>query len=143
MLTYLNFECNYVKIFPQLLQLARQVLIIPVSNTCIERVFSVSGVTIIEKRTKLAIRKIDKMMFLNRNSVHLKCLYQTNGNGLPHDTFHPLFHSNKRVSLSDLLSSSSAAKRRRLSIEDEAMSSEQYAQTHSANDYDDADKDIF
>jgi hypothetical protein len=43
--------------FPQLFQLAKQVLIIPASNTYVERMFSVSGATIAEKRTGLTIKK--------------------------------------------------------------------------------------
>ena len=62
--------------FPQLFQLAKQVLIIPASNTCVERMFSVSGATVTEKRTRLAIEKIDKMIFLSRSLSYLKSLHE-------------------------------------------------------------------
>jgi hypothetical protein len=130
--------------FPQLFQLAKQVLIIPASNTCVERMFSISGATITEKRTSLAIEKLDKMIFLRKNLVYLRSLNETNGNELPDDKSHPLFNSNKRVLSSDLSSPSSATKRRRLSTDDEAISSEQYEQIHSDDDHnDDDDEDIF
>jgi hypothetical protein len=106
--------------------------------------FSVSGATITEKRTRLTIGKIDKMLFLNRNLVYLRSLHDTNGKELPDDTSHPLFNSNKRVLSSDLSSSSSATKRRRVSTDDEAMSNERYEQIHSNDDdSDDDDEDIF
>jgi hypothetical protein len=130
--------------YPQLFQLAKQLLIIPASNTCVERMFSVSGVTITEKRTRLTIGKIDKMIFLNRNLVYLRSLHGKNGTELPDDTSRPLFNSNKRVLSSDLSSSSSATKRRRFSSDDEAMSNEQYEQIRSNDDdTDDEDEDIF
>jgi hypothetical protein len=129
--------------FPQLFQLAKQVLIIPASNTCVERMFSVSGATITEKRTRLTIGKIDKMLFLNKNLAYLKSLHESNGKELPDDTSHPLFSSNKRI-LSTDLSSSSTTKRMRWSTNDEAMSSEQYEQIQSDDDHDDDDdEDIF
>ncbi len=65
--------------FPQLFQIAKQALIIAASNTCVEQMFPVSGAAITEKWTRLPIRKIDKMIFLNRNLVYLKSLLETNG----------------------------------------------------------------
>jgi hypothetical protein len=103
--------------------------------------FSVSGATITEKRTRLASEKIDKMIFLNRNLAYLKSLHETNGRELPDDASHPLFISNKRVLSTDSSSSSSTTKRRRLSTNDEAMSSEQYEQIQSDDDHDDDDND--
>jgi hypothetical protein len=130
--------------YPQLFHLSKQLLIIPASNTCVEGMFSVSGATIIEKRTRLTIGKIDKMLFLNRNLVYLRSLHDTNGKELPDDTSHLLFNSNKRVLSSDLSSSSSATRRRRVSTDDEAMSNERYEQIHSNDDdSDDDDEDIF
>ncbi len=85
--------------------------------------FLVSGVTITETRTRLAIEKID-MIFLNRNLAYLKSLHETNRKESLDDTSHPLFISNKHVLLTDLSSSSSTRKRRRLSTSDEAMPSE-------------------
>jgi hypothetical protein len=123
--------------FPQLFQLTKQILIIPASNTCVERMFSVSGATITEKRIRLAIEKIDKMIFLNRNLAYLKFLHEINGKELPDDASHPLLISNKRVLSTDSSSSSSTTKRRRLSTNDEAMSSEQYEQIQSDDDHDD------
>jgi hypothetical protein len=130
--------------YPQLFQLAKQLLIIPASNTCVERMFSVSGATISEKRTRLAIEKIDKMIFLNRNLTYLRSLHETNGQELSDDTSHPLFNSNKRVLSSDLSLSPSSTKKRRFSTDDEAISNERYEQIHSSDDdTDDDDEDIF
>jgi hypothetical protein len=130
--------------FPQLFQLAKQVLIIPASNTCVERMFSVSGATITEKRTRLTIEKIDKMLFLNKNLAYLKSLHESNGKELADDTSYPLFSSNKRILSTDLSSSSTTTKRMRWSTNDEAMSSEQYEQIQSDDDHDDDDdEDIF
>jgi hypothetical protein len=126
---------------PQLFQLAKQVLIIPTSNTCVERMFSVSGATVTEKRTRLAIEKIDKMIFFNRNLSYLKSLHETNRKESLDDTSHPLFISNKRVLSTDLSSSSSATKRGTFSTNNEAMSSEQYEQTQLDDDHDDDDHD--
>jgi hypothetical protein len=128
------------EIFPQLFQLAKHVPIIPVSQTYVKGMFSVSGATITEMRIRLAIEKIGKMIFLNRNLVYLKSRRETNGKESLDDTSHPLFISNKRVLLTDLSSSSSTIKRRRLSTNDEAMPSEQYEQIKLDDDY---DEDIF
>jgi hypothetical protein len=86
--------------------------------------FPVSGAAITETRIRLAIEKIDKMIFLNRNLAYLKSLHETNRKESLDDTPHPLFISNKRVLLIDLSSSSSTTTRRRLSTNDEAMPSE-------------------
>ncbi len=103
--------------------------------------FSISGATVTERRTWLAIEKIDKMIFLNRNLSYLKSLHETNGKESLDDTSHPLFISNKRVLWTDLSSSSSATKRRRFSTNNEAMSSEQYEQTQLDDDHNDDDHD--
>ena len=49
--------------YPQSFELAKQILIIPASNTCIERIFSVSRATGIEKRSRLSIEKMIKSCF--------------------------------------------------------------------------------
>lgn len=114
--------------FPKLFQLAKQFLIISASKSCVERMFSVSGATITEKRTRLTIERIDKMRYLNRKLVYLRSPHQTNGKELLDDTSYSLFNLNK-CALSSGLSSSSLATKRRLSIDDEAILNEQYEQT--------------
>jgi hypothetical protein len=105
--------------FPQLFQLAKQILIIPASNTCVERMFSVSGATVTEKRTRLALEKVDKIMFLNKNLPFLKSLYESNQNELPEDSIHPLFISKKRISSTYIAGSPTQAKKKRMSRADE------------------------
>jgi hypothetical protein len=56
--------------FPQLFQLTKQVRIISASKTCVKRMFSVSSATITKTQTSLAIEKIDKIIFLNRNLAY-------------------------------------------------------------------------
>ena len=58
----LKFWMQQRENYPQALELARQILIIPASNSCIERIFSVSGATVTEKRLRLAIEKNDKII---------------------------------------------------------------------------------
>ncbi|CAF4712316.1 unnamed protein product [Rotaria sp. Silwood1] len=119
--------------FPQLFQLAKEVLIIPASNTYVERIFSVSGATVTEKRTRLSIEKIDKIMFLKKNLAYLKSLRESNQKGSPEDTADPLSISSKRT-LSTDLSQSLQTKKRRLSTDDAAMFNEQYEQMQSDDD---------
>jgi hypothetical protein len=68
------------------------------------------------------------MIFLNKKLAYLKFLHELNRKRSSDDTSNPLSISNKRVLSTDLFSSSSAIKRRSLSKNDEAISSEQYEQ---------------
>ena len=64
--------------YPELFERIKQILTIPASNTCIERIFSVSGATVTGKRSRLATGKIDKIMFLNKNLAYLKSCCSSN-----------------------------------------------------------------
>ncbi len=137
----LQFWMQQRENYPQLFQLAKQVLIIPASNTCVERMFSTSGATVTEKRTRLAVDKIDKMIFLNKNLVYLKSLRELNQKNLSEDSTDALFSSNKRSLSTDILQSPLQAKRTRMSRDDEATFSNRYEQIQLDDDEDDEDCD--
>jgi hypothetical protein len=61
--------------FPMLASIARKVLAIPASNTSVERLFSLSKITIGDRRTRLGTEKIDKLMFLKKNLTSLKQMF--------------------------------------------------------------------
>ena len=105
--------------------------------------FLVSGPTVTEKQTRLTIERIDKMIVLNRNVVYLGFLHETNENELPDDSSHSQFSSDKHALSSDLPSSSSSRKKRRLSTDVEAMFNEPYEEIHSDDDNGDDDGHLF
>lgn len=132
----LRFWLQQRENFPQLYLLVKQVLIIPASNTCVERMFSVSGATIIDRRTRLDVDKIDKMMFLNRNLVYLKSLRYSNEKDSQDDTSHPAPASNKRTLSMNISESVAKTKRKRLSTGN-VIVVEEDEESQSSDDCDD------
>lgn len=73
---YLNKTCGNEDIMafwknvidlPRLKAVARHILSIPASSATSERVFSVSGRILEERRTQLISENVDKLLFLNKN----------------------------------------------------------------------------
>jgi hypothetical protein len=62
-------------LFPVLYSIARDILIIPATNTAVERLFSASGNTITDTRTRLSAEKVDKLMFIKKNLLILKKIF--------------------------------------------------------------------
>ncbi|CAF1202262.1 unnamed protein product [Didymodactylos carnosus] len=73
----LDFWLKYEKSFPTIVSIAHDILIIPATNTSVERLFSHSGNTITDKRTSLSTSKLNKLMFLKKNLILLKGLCNT------------------------------------------------------------------
>jgi hypothetical protein len=63
----LSFWKENQNVFPLIAAVARDILAIPASNTCVERLFSACKATITEKRTRLGSEKLNKIMFLQKN----------------------------------------------------------------------------
>ena len=68
-LTYWEEHSNY---FPWIAAVARDVLVIPASNTSVERLLLSSKNTISDKRTKLGTEKLNKLIFLQKNLFCLR-----------------------------------------------------------------------
>ncbi|CAF2440996.1 unnamed protein product [Rotaria sp. Silwood2] len=62
-------------IYPNLARVAKKILAIPASNTSVERLFSDSGNTITDRRTRLDVDKINNLLFIKRNIRTLKEIY--------------------------------------------------------------------
>jgi hypothetical protein len=77
----LEFWSHHAKSFPVISTIARDIFAIPASNTMVERLFSISKNTITDKRTKLGMEKIDKLLFLRKNLNVLKNLGNQNLKG--------------------------------------------------------------
>jgi len=65
--------------YPILSSIALDILIIPASNTSVERLFSTSEAIVTNKRNRLNTAKIDKLMFLKSNLTFLKSFHHTGG----------------------------------------------------------------
>ncbi|CAF4556800.1 unnamed protein product, partial [Rotaria socialis] len=63
--------------FPSIAKIARKVLAIPAANTSVERLFSSTKITIGDRRTRLGAAKIDKLMFLQKNLIPLKDMFDS------------------------------------------------------------------
>ncbi len=63
--------------FPKIAAIPRRILAIPASNTSVERLFSLAKITVNDRRTKLGVEKIDKLMFLKKNLVLLKHMFDS------------------------------------------------------------------
>jgi hypothetical protein len=61
--------------YPILYSIACEILIIPATNTAAERLFSASGKTITNTRTRLSAEKVDKLMFIKKNLSMLKRIF--------------------------------------------------------------------
>lgn len=62
-------------LYPTLYQIAKRVLSIPATNTSIERLFSDSGNTITNRRTRLQTSKVNQLLFIRRNVSLLRELF--------------------------------------------------------------------
>ncbi|CAF3920080.1 unnamed protein product [Rotaria sordida] len=78
----LGFWSYHNQSFPIISTIVRDIFAIPASNTTVERLFSISKYTITDKRTRLGMEKINKLMFLRKNLNILKAIFdnQTGGN---------------------------------------------------------------
>ncbi|CAG4977728.1 unnamed protein product [Parnassius apollo] len=63
----LNYWQNKKKTFPLLSELARIMLAIPATSTPSERVFSIAGLTVTVKRSRLSPVRVNKIIFINDN----------------------------------------------------------------------------
>ena len=62
-------------VYPNLARIARRVLSIPATNTSVERLFSHSGNTITNRRTRLDAEKVNNLLFIKRNMRILREIY--------------------------------------------------------------------
>ncbi|CAF2119222.1 unnamed protein product, partial [Rotaria magnacalcarata] len=74
----LSFWKANVKSFPTLSAIVCDLFAIPASNTIIERLFSLSKITVSDRRTSLAPDKLNKLLFLQKNMPVLKRKYEQN-----------------------------------------------------------------
>ncbi|CAF1527281.1 unnamed protein product [Adineta ricciae] len=107
----LTFWENHESSYPTLAKIAKRVLSIPATNTAVERLFSDSGNTITNRRTRLQTSKVNQLLFIRRNLSQLKELFPTS-----------LIQTRKRT-ISD--ASVTPSKKRKFSIEDCDKSSSQ------------------
>src|SRR4051794_3662190 len=70
----LEYWSKQQHIYPTLYAIAKDILIIPATNTSIERLFSASGSAVTETRTRLDAEKLNKLMFLKKNHLMLKSI---------------------------------------------------------------------
>ncbi|CAF1403779.1 unnamed protein product [Rotaria sordida] len=64
--------------YPLLSSIAFDILVIPATNTSVERLFSTSAASVTNKRTRLNTAKIDKLMFLKSNLTFLSTFHYVN-----------------------------------------------------------------
>ncbi|CAF1353535.1 unnamed protein product [Adineta steineri] len=102
----LTFWKRHKSLYPVLYSIACVVLIIPASNTAVERLFSASGKTVTNVRTRLSAQKVDKLMFIKKNLSILKKIFaKTDKSNSSDDCFQSMVKQcNKRPheSLSDI-----------------------------------------
>ncbi|CAF0739060.1 unnamed protein product [Didymodactylos carnosus] len=61
--------------YPTLAKIAKRILSIPATNTSVERLFSDSGSTITNSRTRLQTSKVNQLLFIRRNLSVLRELF--------------------------------------------------------------------
>ncbi|CAF1306456.1 unnamed protein product [Rotaria sordida] len=71
----LGFWSYHNQSFPIISTIVRDIFAIPASNMTVERLFSISKYTITDKRTRLGMEKINKLMFLRKNLNILKAIF--------------------------------------------------------------------
>ncbi len=71
----LSYWNNNKSLYPTLAIIAQRVLSIPATNTSIERLFSDSGNTITNRRTRLQTSKVNQLLFIRRNLSTLRELF--------------------------------------------------------------------
>ncbi|CAF1518711.1 unnamed protein product [Adineta steineri] len=72
LLTYWDLNKS---LYPILARIAKRILAVPATNTSVERLFSHSGNTITNRRTRLDADKVNQLLFIKRNIRILKGLY--------------------------------------------------------------------
>ncbi|CAF4165076.1 unnamed protein product [Rotaria sordida] len=73
----LLFWRNKKETFPNIAKVARKVLAVPAANTSVERQFSCSKIIIGDRRTRLGAEKLDKLIFLQKNLLPLKLMFDS------------------------------------------------------------------
>ena len=73
--------------FPNIHAIARKVLVIPASNTEVERLFSCSKMIMTDKRTRLDPDRLNKLIFLRKNLHSLKKLHKNSGDNRKRKSF--------------------------------------------------------
>lgn len=63
----LTFWTRQKNLYPTLYSIACEILIVPASNTAVERLFSASGQAVTNVRTRLSAQKLNKLMFIKKN----------------------------------------------------------------------------
>ncbi|CAF2755359.1 unnamed protein product [Rotaria sp. Silwood2] len=71
-LTYWNLNTS---LYPNVARITKRVLAIPATNTSVKRLFSHSGSTVTNKRTRLDADKVDHLLLIKRNIRVLKGVY--------------------------------------------------------------------
>ncbi len=66
---------NIQSLYPTLAKIAQRILSIPATNTSVERLFSDSGNTITNRRTRLQTSKVNQLLFIRRNLSTLRELF--------------------------------------------------------------------
>ena len=66
---------NKKSLYPILATIAQRVLSIPSTNTAVERLFSDSGNTITNRRTRLQTNKVNQLLFIRKNLSTLRELF--------------------------------------------------------------------
>ncbi|CAF3071012.1 unnamed protein product [Rotaria sp. Silwood2] len=79
----LSFWRNKKDEFPKIAVVARRILAIPAFNTSVERLFSSAKLIVNERRTRLGIEKIDKLMFLKKNITPLQHMFDSKNSSTP------------------------------------------------------------
>jgi hypothetical protein len=74
-----DFWHNQQYMYPVLSSIAFNILVIPASNTSVERLFSANAGIATNKRTRLNTVKIDKLMILKSNLTLLTTFHHTDG----------------------------------------------------------------
>ncbi|CAF3817810.1 unnamed protein product [Rotaria magnacalcarata] len=81
----LTFWKRQKNLYPILYSIVCDILIIPASNTAVERLFSASGHAVTDTRTRLSAQKLDKLMFIKKNLSILKKIFGKSGKLYKHD----------------------------------------------------------
>ncbi len=83
----LHFWSQNGHLFPTIAVIARDVLAIPASNTSVERLFSKSKNMITDKRTRMGVEKIDRLLFLKKNLDIFKNMFDKDPNEGEHEQY--------------------------------------------------------
>ena len=96
----LQFWNRNGRVFPILADIAREILVIPESNTSVEWLFSSAKNTVDDHRTRLSVEKVDRLLFLQRNEISFEKMENRQGSKRkatdPSDTQHNNTNKNKK-----------------------------------------------